>query len=149
MKTRPYRLGLCSISYLVLLLGMTMYWQYLNLNSFRNYVASANSYFGFRIPMYEMYLWTVVTSDVYVESLWSWLVMVWFEIPHDFVDYQSYMSSSLRIWSFWWLFLDLCSYNLDGSVTECTTSMEIFLAAPDGPPSWYGSNGSSCQSVWI
>jgi hypothetical protein len=47
--------------------------------------------------MYEMYLWTVVTSDVYVESLRSWLVMVWIEIPQDFVDYQSYMGSSLRI----------------------------------------------------
>jgi hypothetical protein len=55
----------------------------------------------------------------YVESLRSWLLSVWFEIPRDFVDYQSYMGSSLRIWSFRRLFLNLCSYNLDGSVT-CT-----------------------------
>jgi hypothetical protein len=53
----------------------------------------------------------------YVESLRSWLVMVWFEIPRDFVDYRSYMGSSLIIWSLLRLFLDLCSYNLDGSVT--------------------------------
>jgi hypothetical protein len=26
--------------------------------------------------------------------------------------------------------------------TECTTGMEIFLATPDGPPRWRGSNGS-------
>jgi hypothetical protein len=53
----------------------------------------------------------------YVESLRSWLLSVWFKIRHDFVDYQSYMGSSLRIWLFWRLFLDLCSYNLDSSVT--------------------------------
>jgi hypothetical protein len=47
--------------------------------------------------MYEMYLRTIVTNDVYVESLRSWLIMVWFEIPRDFVDYRSYMGSSLRI----------------------------------------------------
>jgi hypothetical protein len=35
----------------------------------------------------------------------------------DFGDYQGYMGSSLRIWSLRRLFLDLCSYNLDGSVT--------------------------------
>jgi hypothetical protein len=34
------------------------------------------------------------------------------------LDYQSYMGSSVRIWSFWWLFLYLCFYNLDGSVTQ-------------------------------
>jgi hypothetical protein len=34
------------------------------------------------------------------------------------LDYQSYMGSSARIWSFRWLFLYLCSYNLDGSVTN-------------------------------
>jgi hypothetical protein len=38
------------------------------------------------------------------------------------LDYRSYMGSSARIWSFRWLFLYLCSYNLDGSVTfdACT-----------------------------
>jgi hypothetical protein len=33
------------------------------------------------------------------------------------LDYQNYMGSSVRIWSLRWLFLYLCSYNLDGSVT--------------------------------
>jgi hypothetical protein len=33
------------------------------------------------------------------------------------LDYQSYMGSSARIWSLWWFFLYLCSYNLDDSVT--------------------------------
>jgi hypothetical protein len=33
------------------------------------------------------------------------------------LDYRSYMGSSTRIWSLRWLFLYLCSYNLDGSVT--------------------------------
>jgi hypothetical protein len=33
------------------------------------------------------------------------------------LDYRSYMGSSARIWSLRWLFLYLCSYNLDGSVT--------------------------------
>jgi hypothetical protein len=34
------------------------------------------------------------------------------------LDYRSYMGSSARIWSLQWLFLYLCSYNLDGSVTH-------------------------------
>jgi hypothetical protein len=59
----------------------------------------------------------LLTNDVYVESLQSWLVMVWIEIPWDFVDYRGYMGSSLRIWSLQRLFLDMCSYNLDDSVT--------------------------------
>jgi hypothetical protein len=33
------------------------------------------------------------------------------------LDYQSYMGSSMTIWSLRWLFLYLCSYNLCGSVT--------------------------------
>jgi hypothetical protein len=33
------------------------------------------------------------------------------------LDYRSYMGSSARIWSLRWLFLYLCSYNLDGSIT--------------------------------
>jgi hypothetical protein len=33
------------------------------------------------------------------------------------LDYRSYMGSSAIIWSLRWLFLYLCSYNLDGSVT--------------------------------
>jgi hypothetical protein len=27
----------------------------------------------------------------YIESLQSWLLSVWFEIPRDFMDYRSYM----------------------------------------------------------
>jgi hypothetical protein len=37
------------------------------------------------------------------------------------LDYQSYMGSSVRIWSLRWLFLYLCSYNLDGSMTLSRT----------------------------
>jgi hypothetical protein len=65
----------------------------------------------------------------YVESLRSWLVLVWFEIPRDFVDYRSYMGSSLRIWSLRRLFLDLCSYNLDGSVTLCPRAKHLVVVA--------------------
>jgi hypothetical protein len=49
VKTRPYERGLCSISSGMLLQDVTMYWQYLTSNGFRNYVASANLYFGFVI----------------------------------------------------------------------------------------------------
>jgi hypothetical protein len=34
------------------------------------------------------------------------------------IDYRDYMGSSSKIWAFWSLFLYLCSYNLDGSVTS-------------------------------
>jgi hypothetical protein len=47
VKTRPYGHGLCSISSSMLLQDVTMYWPYLTSNSFRNYVASTNLYFGF------------------------------------------------------------------------------------------------------
>jgi hypothetical protein len=43
------------------------------------------------------------------------------------LDYQSYMGSSVRIWSLWRLFLYLCSYNLDGSVTR-QTLMKVVTA---------------------
>jgi hypothetical protein len=33
------------------------------------------------------------------------------------LNYRGYMGSSARIWSLRWLFLHLCSYNLDGFVT--------------------------------
>jgi hypothetical protein len=46
------------------------------------------------------------------------LFVGWFEILHDFVDYQDYMCLSSEIGSLWRLFLYLCSNNLDGSVTE-------------------------------
>jgi hypothetical protein len=54
VKTRPYGHGLCSISSGMLLQDVTMYWQYLNLNGFRNYVASANLYFGFVIKLFVL-----------------------------------------------------------------------------------------------
>ena len=84
------------------------------------------------------YLWThvVITMwtpmyEILVNYLWNgcnmWLVMLnyydlgcmqvglkSFKIS---VDYQVYMGSSLRIWSFRRLFLYLCSYKLVGSVT--------------------------------
>jgi hypothetical protein len=49
MKTRSYGHGLCSISSGMLLQDVTMYWQYLTSNDFRNYVASAKLYFDFVI----------------------------------------------------------------------------------------------------
>jgi hypothetical protein len=49
VKTRPYGHGLCSISSGMLLQDVTMYRQYLTLNGFINYVASAKLYFGFVI----------------------------------------------------------------------------------------------------
>jgi hypothetical protein len=51
VKTRPYGHGLCSISSGMLLQDVTGYWQYLKLNDFRNYVASANLYFSFVIKL--------------------------------------------------------------------------------------------------
>jgi hypothetical protein len=88
------------------------------LNGFRNYVASANLYFSFVIKLFVLRCMRATYELLcYVESLRSWLLSVWFEIPRDFMDYRSYMGSSLRIWSFRRLFLNLCSYNLDGSVT--------------------------------
>jgi hypothetical protein len=53
------------------------------------------------------------------------------------LDYRSYMGSSARIWSLRWLFLYLCSYNLDGSVTMI----------PSGSSYWRLSSGS-LWSVW-
>jgi hypothetical protein len=46
------------------------------------------------------------------------------------LDYRSYMGSSARIWSFRWLFLYLCSHNLDGSVTSMTLEELILLFIP-------------------
>jgi hypothetical protein len=83
----------------------------------------------------------------YVESLWSWLLSVWFEILRDFVDYRSYMGSSLRIWSFQRLFLNLCSYNLDGSVT-LPTRLLPGDAASDFAPTIWGMNGGPVQARW-
>jgi hypothetical protein len=44
------------------------------------------------------------------------------------LDYRSYMGSSVRIWLLQWLFLYLCSYNLDGSVTLSHFSSSLALA---------------------
>jgi hypothetical protein len=49
VKTRPCGHGLYSISSGMLLQDVTMYWHYLTLNDFINYVAFANLYFGFVI----------------------------------------------------------------------------------------------------
>jgi hypothetical protein len=54
MKTRPYGHGLYSISSGKLLQDVTMYWQYLTSNGFRNYVASVNLYFGFVINYFVL-----------------------------------------------------------------------------------------------
>jgi hypothetical protein len=53
-KTRPYGHGVCSIPSGMLLQDVTMYWQYLTSNGFRNYVASANIYFGFVINYFVL-----------------------------------------------------------------------------------------------
>jgi hypothetical protein len=55
VKTRPYGHGLCSISSGMLLQEVTMYWQYLTSNGSRNYVASANLYFGFVIKLFVLW----------------------------------------------------------------------------------------------
>jgi hypothetical protein len=67
------------------------------------------------------------------------------------LDYQSYMGSSARIWSLRWLFLYLCSYNLDGFVTAwlspaCPSSRPLAKALPCG---WtqIASRGSSLGKV--
>jgi hypothetical protein len=120
VKTRPYGHGLCSISYLMLLQDVATYWPYLIECGLKTML----------LPLFI--IWFVITylySKVW-ELLMNYcnrwcvklnhynlcLFSVWFEIPRDFLDYQSYMGSSLRIWSLRRLFLDLCSYNLDGFV---------------------------------
>jgi hypothetical protein len=97
---------------------------------------------GFKTMLLPLFLiWFVITysySDVwalFMNYCNRWCVVlnhydlglfsVWFEIPHDFMDYRSYMGSSLRIWSLRWLFLDLCSYNLDGSMTGRPTPPQV------------------------
>jgi hypothetical protein len=46
------------------------------------------------------------------------------------LDYRSYMGSSVRIWSLRWMFLYLCSYNLDGSVTAPTIHQPLREVRP-------------------
>jgi hypothetical protein len=95
------------------------------------------------------------------------------------LDYRSYMGSSARIWSFRWLFLYLCSYNLDGSITctpvylscaashgvwDCSVVLRVGSdrqlktkpASMDwGQASWvsvgqpWQCQGSSCQWQWV
>jgi hypothetical protein len=107
----------------MLLRDVTMYWQYLTSIGFRKLYSDVWDYF-----------WTVVTSVVLCWIITIWLLSVWFEIPRDFMDYQSYMGSSLRIWSFRRLFLNLCSYNLDGSVTTSADDLvEVDISNGDRP----------------
>jgi hypothetical protein len=49
------------------------------------------------------------------------------------LDYRSYMGSSARIWSLRWLFLYLCSYNLDGFVTTTICNICSRISAHDRP----------------
>jgi hypothetical protein len=62
MKTRPYGHGLCSISSGVLLQDVTLFWQYLTSSGFRNYVASANLYFGFVINYSYSDVWELLMN---------------------------------------------------------------------------------------
>jgi hypothetical protein len=83
---------------------------------------------------YCFWTWVVITmlnSDIYwityemdiTCDLLCWITMilacmlVGLKSLMISLDYRSYMGSSTRIWSLWWLFLFLCSYNLDGSMT--------------------------------
>jgi hypothetical protein len=61
------------------------------------------------------------------------------------LDYRSYMGSSVRIWSLWWLFLYLCSYNLDGSMTHCSdhvVTVDMHL------PVWDETRPACYKATW-
>jgi hypothetical protein len=65
------------------------------------------------------------------------------------LDYRSYMGSSVRIWSLQWLFLYLCSYNLDGSVTCPVSISDVFGLIWKPPHSQISdTNGPCVRRVW-
>jgi hypothetical protein len=85
---------------------------------FRYFKLGNNSFELWCMWVAARYLWNVITGDLLCWIIYDLGLFVgWFEILHDFVDYRDYMCSSAEIWSHRWLFLYLCSYNLDGSVT--------------------------------
>jgi hypothetical protein len=67
--------------------------------------------------------WTTCEMDVTCDLLcWITMILACMLVGLKFLvislDYRSYMGSSVRIWSLRWLFLYLCSYNLDDSMTQ-------------------------------
>ena len=59
-------------------------------------------------------VWLVMLNHV-----WSWLVCWLIQDPSWYsMDYRIYMGSSVMVWLPQWLLLYLCSYKLDGSITE-------------------------------
>jgi hypothetical protein len=68
------------------------------------------------------------------------------------LDYRSYMGSSVRIWSLRWLFLYLCSYNLDGSVTahfhsEFAMRVSVTFTTSSASPWCVIARDCSCRSI--
>jgi hypothetical protein len=128
MMTRPLGMVSVSVSHLKCFCRIWLWTGYVSellVLWSRNFVASAtlNLVCNNLFKLWCMwaaanYLWNVVTGDVLCWIMYDLGMFVgWFEILRDFVDYRDYMCSSGEIWSLWWLFLYLCSYNLDGSVT--------------------------------
>jgi hypothetical protein len=79
------------------------------------------------------YLWNVVTGDVLCWIMYDLgLSLVGLKSFMILVDYRSYMGSA-RIWSLPWMFLYLCSYNLDGSITLCLKGQSPHGLTPIGP----------------
>jgi hypothetical protein len=129
MMTRPLGMVSVSVSHLECFCGIWLWTGYVSkllVLWFWNYVASAtlnllcNNLFELRcIWDAASYLWNVVTIDVLCWIMYNLgLYVGWFKILHDFMDYRDYMCSSAKIWSLWWLFLFLCSYNLYSFVTS-------------------------------
>jgi hypothetical protein len=132
MMTRSLGMVSVSVSHLECFCGIWLWTGYVSellVLWFWNYVASAtlnwvcNNLFELQCMWaVASYLWNVVTGDVLCWIMYDLSLLVgWFEILRDFMDYQDYMCSSAKIWLLRWLFLCLCSYNLDGSVTALSS----------------------------
>jgi hypothetical protein len=123
-KTRPYGHGLYSISSGMLLQDVTVYLQYLTSNGFRNYVASTNRYFGFVINYSYSDVWELLMNCCNK----CCVMLNHYDLGCSRFGLKSLLISWTTgvIWAQVWefdcfgdcFFLDLCSYNLDGSVTQ-------------------------------
>jgi hypothetical protein len=154
MMTRSLGMVFVSGSHLKCFCGIWLWTGYVSellVLWFGNYVASAtlnlvcNNLFELRCMWAAaIYLWNVVTGDVLCWIIYDLGLFVgWSEILRDFVDYQDYMGSSTEIWSLRRLFLYLCSYNLDSSMTAsigarfnikhviCVFKTKAFVKKPD------------------
>jgi hypothetical protein len=129
MMTRLLGMVSVSVTHLEYFCGIWLWTGYVSellVLWFQNYIASAtlnlvcNNWFELRCMWAAAsYLWNVVTGDVLCWIMYDLGLLVgWFEILHDFVDHRYHMCSSVEIWPLLWLFLSLCSYNLEGSVTQ-------------------------------